>query len=95
MIMNSPQRVSSMQPPSIQSVGQPPEAHAHRVVSEMLRWIVATRRERQRRIQQVLDRTPDGNPRAQRKMAKKIESLGKPFAIGSRSSRANEAVMNL
>jgi hypothetical protein len=42
---------------------------------------VATRKERQRRIQQVLDNTPDGNPRAQRKMVSKIESLGKPFVL--------------
>jgi hypothetical protein len=66
--------------PTIQSVGLPPEEHADRVVAEMLRYLVRGRLAREREIKAALI-LPDGNPRAQAKLARKLEERGWPFVL--------------
>ena len=66
--------------PTIQSVGLPPKEHADRVVAEMLRFLVRGRLARERHIATAL-RLPDGNPRAQAKLARKLEESGWPFIL--------------
>ena len=66
---------------TIQSIGAPPERHADRVVAEMLQAIVKTRLRRMEQIGQVLLTTPDGNPRAQRKLADKLMAAGGGFLL--------------
>jgi hypothetical protein len=66
--------------PTITSVGAPPEAHADRVVAEMLRFLVRGQLAREKAIAAVLN-LPDGNPRAQAKIARKLEETGWPFVL--------------
>jgi hypothetical protein len=66
--------------PTIHSVGAPPEQHADRVVAEMLRFLVRGRLEREKEIAAALNQ-PDGNPRAQQKLAKRLEDKGWPFVF--------------
>jgi len=65
---------------AIHSVGAPPEQHADRVVAEMLHVLVRGRLEREKHIKATLN-LPDGNPRAQAKLAKKLEERGWPFIL--------------
>jgi hypothetical protein len=64
--------------PTIQSVGAPPEEHADRVVAEMMRVMVQSRLGRDSLINAAIN-LPDGNPKAQAKLAKKLQDIGWPF----------------
>jgi hypothetical protein len=55
---------------TIHAHGPPPEKNADRVVAEMLRLIVKARSAGIEQIKHALATTPDGNPRAQLKLAK-------------------------
>lgn len=70
-----------MSVPTIRSRGAPPEEHADRVVAEMLRMIVAARAARAGQIQSLVGEMPDGNPRAQAKLARRLEAVGRPFVL--------------
>ena len=70
---------------AIHSVGAPPEQHADRVVAEMLHVLVRGRLEREKHIKATLN-LPDGNPRAQAKLAKKLEERGWPFILSLRET---------
>ena len=67
--------------PTIRSIGAPPARHADRVVAEMLRLIVKARINRIGFIRETLGATPDGNPRAQSKLMKKLTEAGRPFVL--------------
>ena len=45
--------------------------------------IVASRSERIRQIKRLTSETPDGNPRAQAKLAGKLEAVGRPFVLNA------------
>jgi hypothetical protein len=47
----------------------------------MLHLIVASRSMRARQIKQLTSKTSDGNPRAQAKLAEKLEAVGQPFIL--------------
>jgi hypothetical protein len=64
--------------PTIQSVGAPLEEHADRVVAEMMRIMVQSRLGRDSLINAAIN-LPDGNPKAQAKLAKKLQDIGWPF----------------
>lgn len=68
---------------SIQSLGPPPEKHADRVVAEMLRDIVKARMRMNVDIVKSMRMRgfDDGNPRAQKKFARKLAELGRPFVL--------------
>jgi hypothetical protein len=66
--------------PTIQSVGAPPEEHADRVVAEMMRSMVQSRLSRDSLINAAIN-MPDGNPKAQAKLAKKLRDIGWPFVF--------------
>jgi len=64
--------------PTIQSVGAPSEEHADRVIAEMMRIMVKNRLGRDSLIKAAIN-LPDGNPKAQAKLAKKLQDIGWPF----------------
>jgi hypothetical protein len=76
-------------PPTISSVGAPPEQHADRVVAEMLRFLVRGQLERQRHIKAAL-RLPDGNPQAQAKLARRLEETGWPLILDVRLRKSGK-----
>lgn len=68
-----------MNMPTIKSIGLPPEKHADRVVAEMLRWTVAAQTKRWEKIQDILEKNKDGNPRAQARMVQRLKDAGGAF----------------
>ena len=60
----------------IQSIGRPPERHADRIVGEMMRRLARTHADVWRAINEAVASSSDGSPRAQRKMAERIERAG-------------------
>jgi hypothetical protein len=61
---------------AIQSVGPPPERHANRVVAQMARHLARTHADVWTAISEVIASSSDGGPRAQRRMAERIEQAG-------------------
>jgi len=61
---------------AIQSIGPPPERHADRVVAEMMRHLARKRATLLEAINEAIANSTDGGPRAQRKMAERIERAG-------------------
>ena len=72
--------------PRIQSVGAPPEAHADRVVAEMLRHIVANQTVRWDDVARIFRSAQtggdDGNPAAQQRLVEKLKAAGGDFFFG-------------
>jgi hypothetical protein len=66
-------------PPRIQAAGAVPERHADRVVAEMLRWIVAERRQRMAALKGIFNATPDANPQEQEELVDKFKRIGRKF----------------
>lgn len=73
--MGGPVRIPLLEPRII-SLGPPPEIHADRVVAEMLRYHVAKRVALARDIKAAITASSDGSPKAQHKMAARIERAG-------------------
>jgi hypothetical protein len=71
-----------MKLPTIQSVGAPPEEHADRIVAEMLHLLVRGRLAYERHIKAAIY-LPDGNPRAQAKLAGRLRQSGWPFILSA------------
>jgi hypothetical protein len=65
----------------IRSVGAPPEKHADRVVGEMMRYLAEQRARLWPAIQEVIARSKDGSPKAQRKMADRIRAAGATHTV--------------
>jgi hypothetical protein len=65
----------------IQSVGAPPEKHADRIVSLMLRHLAQQHAKLWETVNDITKspHTRDGNPRAQRKLEARIKALGVNF----------------
>jgi hypothetical protein len=63
-------------PPTIHSIGPPPERHADRVVAEMLRQLAVQKAARFPAIISALKSSRDGGPRAQRRMQERVERAG-------------------
>jgi hypothetical protein len=61
---------------AIKSMGAVPEKHADRVVAEMLRAIVRARGSMYDQVWATVNSGPDGNPRAQAKMAEQLWAAG-------------------
>jgi len=71
--------------PRIQSVGLPPEKHADRIVADMLRRIVATRKACWPKLHGIFTaRTKDGTPAAQERIHQKMLAAVKGFILQSR-----------
>lgn len=68
-------------PSAIQSIGLPSELHADRVVAGMLREMVEAHVVRMEACKWIVGHMPDGNSRAQAKIAKAIEDRGGPFVL--------------
>jgi hypothetical protein len=65
-----------MNMPFIQSLGPPPERHADRVIAEMMRELARARAHRRHLITETVDRSWDGSPKAQARMAARIRKAG-------------------
>jgi hypothetical protein len=65
-----------MMMPSIYSVGPPPERHADRMVSEMMKVMIAKRAKVVDAILEVVTESSDGSPKAQRKMEMRVRRAG-------------------
>jgi hypothetical protein len=65
-----------MMMPAIYSVGPPPERHADRMVSEMMKVMIAKRAKVIDAILEVVTESSDGSPRAQQKMEMRIRKAG-------------------
>jgi hypothetical protein len=61
---------------SIQSIGLPPERHANRIISEMIRQMAREHAQLWDAIRAIAATSSDGNPRAQRKLEARIRRLG-------------------
>jgi hypothetical protein len=66
-------------PKQIQSIGPPPEKHADRVVAEMMRHLATQRAHLWPAIHDVIANCKDGSPKAQRKMADRINAAGATY----------------
>jgi hypothetical protein len=62
--------------PKIESIGPPPERHADRVVADMVRFIIRERAKDWERMQSVMGRAKDGNPKAQARLVEKLKKSG-------------------
>jgi hypothetical protein len=60
----------------IHSVGTPPDRYADRVVSDMLRELARQRAQNTEAIFDLFNTVHDGNPKAQKKLAYRIEKAG-------------------
>jgi hypothetical protein len=65
-----------MMMPAIYSVGPPPERHADRMVSEMMKVMIAKRAKVIEAVLEAIDGSSDGSPRAQQKMEMRIRRAG-------------------
>jgi len=63
-------------PATIQSVGPPPERHADRVIAEMLQSFASVKAARYPHLLQAYADSRDGNPRAQARLARRLEAAG-------------------
>lgn len=68
---------------AIKSFGPPPEKYADRIVAEMLHLIIKASAKRLGQIRSALTAMPDGNPKAQQKIVRKLEQLGGPFLLSA------------
>jgi hypothetical protein len=62
--------------PKIASEGPPPERHANRVIAEMVRYVIRERAKDWERMQDVMVRAKDGNPKAQARLVEKLKRTG-------------------
>jgi hypothetical protein len=71
-----------MNVPQIQSIGEPPERHADRVVGEMIRWLIQARARIWPNFWKAVGAGNFGNPVGQQRTVARMRTAGHPFLTG-------------